>query len=440
MTVQEHPVKGDIQPEYLPVEPYISREWLALERERLWPRVWQMACREEEIREPGDFVTYDILDDSIIVVRKKDGSIGAHFNACPHRGRRLTEGCGKVRRFHCKFHGWQFDLDGQPAEIVDREDWAGTIQDEEVMLTPVKVGTWGGWVFINMDPESESLEEFLQPAKAVLDPFEFHKMHYKWRKQIKLPCNWKTALEAFDEAYHVQTTHRQLLAYHNDLSYSKAVGKHGMFGSPPDAVFGLPAPRLGEVKGDVRIGLYEFNKEIWDTLKASTTEDLVEATRRLQELPEDSSLMDVYVALDRFHREQVGKRGITLPVLTPEQLSAAGTDWHIFPNMVFLQGLGNLLAYRSRPDGDDPNRCIFEVYTLERYPDGEEPPVIDVEYADDWRGIDWGLILAQDFQNMEEVQRGMRVRSFTMARPNPLKERAIINFHETLRGYIDRNG
>lgn len=434
----QSPGAGDIRPDYVPVEAYISRDWAELERERLWPKVWQWVCREEEIPSPGDFYTYDILDDSISIVRRQDGSIGAYFNVCPHRGRRLTEGCGRAGRFHCKFHGWQFNLEGQPVEIVDREDWNNQLQDREVTLTPVKVDSWGGWVFINMDPNSESLAEYLEPAKSMLDPFEFEKMRYKWRKQIKMPCNWKTALEAFNESYHVQTTHRQLLAHHDDLTYSKAYGKHGMFGYAPTALFGLPAPRISDQKGDLRKGLHEFNREIWDTLKATTTEDMLAAGARLMELPEESSITEVYTAFARFHQEESAKRNISWPKVTPEQQMASGTDWHIFPNMVFLHQPTNLLGYRARPDGNDPDRCIFEVYTLERYPDGIEPDKVEIEYADDWRGVDWGLILAQDFQNMEQVQRGMKVRSFKAARTNPVKERAISNFHETLHHYINK--
>jgi phenylpropionate dioxygenase-like ring-hydroxylating dioxygenase large terminal subunit len=432
------PGPQEVRPDYVPVEAYISRDWLELEREKLWPKVWQWVCREEEIPNAGDFVTYDILDDSISIVRRQDGSIGAYFNACPHRGRRLTEGCGRQGRFHCKFHGWQFDLHGKPVEIVDRDDWASApLQDREVALTPVQVARWGGWVFINMDPEAESLEEFLAPAKAMLDPFEFERMRYVWRKQIRLPCNWKTALEAFDEGYHVQTTHRQLLGYHDDVTYSKAYGKHGMFGFAPTALFGLPAPRIGDQTGDLRKGLRDFNQNIWDTLKATTTAEMLAAGDRLMELPEDAPIMDVYVAFATYHREETAKRGISWPAVTPEQQMASGTDWHIFPNMVFLHQPTNLLGYRARPDGDDPNRCIFEVYSLERFPDGVEPPKVEVEAADSWRDVDWGLILEQDFQNMEEVQRGMRVRSFTAARTNPVKERAISNFHETLHHYIN---
>ena len=440
MTTVVSAASSNVEADSVLSEHYVSRDWLELERERLWPKIWQMVCREEELAKPGDFVTYDVLDDSIIVTRKEDGAIGAYFNVCSHRGRRLTQGCGHVKRFHCKFHGWQFDLAGKPIEIVDQDDWSNRRLHEEAALTPVKVDSWGGWVFINMNPACESLAEFLEPAKSLLDPFEFHKMGYVWRRQVKLPCNWKAALEAFDESYHVQTTHRQLLPYHDDVSYSKAYGKHGMFGFEPTALFGLPAPRLGKQPGDLRKGLYEFNVILWETLGATTTVDMVAASKRLLDLPEDTPIPEVYAAFGRFHMEELAKRGISWPALTLEQQMASGMDWHIFPNMVFLHYPTNLLGYRARPDGHNPDSCIFDIYKLERYPDGAKIPRVEVEYAEDWRSVEWGLILKQDFQNLEEVQRGMKVRSFKAARVNPVKERAISNFHQTLHRYVKGQG
>src|SRR4051794_16349025 len=109
--------------DFVPAAAYVSREHAQREKQRLWPRVWQMACREEEVASPGDFYTYYIADESITVVRKQNGEIAAYYNVCPHRGRRLTSGCGRMGRFHCKFHGWQWSLDGTAAEVVDRHDW-----------------------------------------------------------------------------------------------------------------------------------------------------------------------------------------------------------------------------------------------------------------------------------------------------------------------------
>lgn len=238
------------------------------------------------------------------------------------------------------------------------------------------------------------------------------------------------------EGYHVQTTHRQLLAYQEDYTYSKAFGNHAMFGYAPTALFGLPSPRISDQSGDIRKGLYEFNLEIWDTLKATATEEMLAAGRRLMELPETATPFEVYVAFAQFHREESAKSGRPWPEITPEQQMAAGTDWNIFPNLVFLQQPTNVLFYRSRPNGDDPNSCIFEINVMERFAPGQEPANVDVEVGGDWREVDWGLILAQDFQNMEEVQKGMRSRAFKAARPNPVQELEISNFHATLADFL----
>lgn len=433
-------VDGDmVRPDFVPAAAYISPAYVTLEKERLWPRVWQMVCREEEIDEPGRYYTYDIADETITVIRQTDGGIAAFYNVCPHRGRRLTEGCGKTGRLHCRYHGWKWSLDGKPVDVVDRQDWGDALRDEDITLMSVKVGSWGGWVFINMDPECESLDEFLEPAKSMLDPFEFDKMRYVWRKSLIMPCNWKVALEAFTEGYHVQTTHRQLLEYLDDLTYSAAKGKHGMFGYAPNRLFGLTSPRLGEVKGDMRTGLYRFNKEIWDTLQATTTQEMLAAAKRLEELPEGTDPFAIYGAFAQFHREEAAKNGRPFPDVPVETLMATGTDWHIFPNLVFLHQPTNVLFYRARPNGDDPDSCIFEINVMERLAEGASPDVA-VEHGADWAKVDWGLILEQDFQNMGEVQKGMKSRGFRGARTSPVQERAISNFHATLHHYLaDKN-
>lgn len=107
------------------VDPYISDLYAIEEGKRLWSKVWQIACREEEIPEVGDYYTYEILDQSLIIVRSERDTISAFYNACPHRGRRLTVECGRTDRFRCKYHGWQYGLDGRNLFILNPEDWGG---------------------------------------------------------------------------------------------------------------------------------------------------------------------------------------------------------------------------------------------------------------------------------------------------------------------------
>src|SRR5262249_33996726 len=151
-------------------ERYTSSEFAALEMERLWPRVWQVACREEELPNRGDFVEYPIGDQSILVVRGDDGAISAFHNACMHRGTGLANGCGSLPGvIQCRYHGWRYDLTGALVGVPDREEFPGLPDD--VRLGPVRCDTWGGFVFVNMDADAPPLLEFLDPIPKILGPY-----------------------------------------------------------------------------------------------------------------------------------------------------------------------------------------------------------------------------------------------------------------------------
>jgi phenylpropionate dioxygenase-like ring-hydroxylating dioxygenase large terminal subunit len=417
---------------------YFEPGYVALEKQRLWPRVWQMACRLEELPQVGSYATYDIADDSVIVVRSARDRVRAFHNVCRHRGRRLTEDCGRTERFRCRFHGWEWRVDGSNAHVSDREDWEGALDGEDLSLKSVNADTWGGWVFVNLDPDCEPLRAYLEPAAGILDPFELEKMRYRWRKWLRMPCNWKVALEAFNEGYHVRITHPQVLRWSDDPSRSAAFGKHSMFGYPePAAVFGTGSVRLGNQVEDTRQALADFYLYLKGALDSNMTDTLLSASRRLPaELPEGTSPEKVLLELNRMAIEQDAARGVQWPELTPEQYLRAGTDWHIFPNMILLQMATNCLGYRARPNGDDPDSCIFEVYQLERFPEGEEPSVENLRNDDLRDEAFWGEILLQDFQNMAAVQKGMKSRGFGGPRTNPRQETSLRNFHRVYREYL----
>jgi phenylpropionate dioxygenase-like ring-hydroxylating dioxygenase large terminal subunit len=419
---------------------YFDREYVSLEKQRLWPRVWQMACRLEELPRVGSFVTYDIADESVIVVRTAPDQIRAYHNVCRHRGRQLIQGCGRVDRFRCRFHGWEWRLDGSNAHVSDHEDWQGALDGDDLGLKRVNADAWGGWVFVHLDPECEPLQEYLEPAAGILAPFELEKMRYRWRKWLRMPCNWKVALEAFNEGYHVRTTHPQILRWSDDRSRSVAFGKHAMFGYPePAAVFGTGSVRLGNQVEDTRQAMADFYAYLKRALDSNMTDTLLAAARRLPaELPPGTSPEKVLVELQRMAVEQDAARGVSWPQITPEQYLQAGTDWHIFPNMILLPMATNCLGYRARPDGDDPDSCIFEVYQLERFPEGQEPEVENLRNDDLQDEAFWGEILLQDFQNMSAVQRGMKSSGFGGPRTNPRQETALRNFHRVYHEYLNR--
>ncbi len=435
------------EPVTYPVEAFVSPEYARAEADRLWAKVWQHAGRVEEIPEVGDYITYEIGDDSILIVRNAPDSIKAYHNVCPHRGRRLINAangkngaCGKKRAFVCGFHGWTYDLNGKNTYILDKDDWKGVLQEERTSLYEVKVDSWGGWIFINMDPQAVSLREYLEPAASFLDPFEFQKMRYKWRQWVIFDCNWKTALEAFMEPYHVAGTHPQLLKYGQYYAYSAAHGLHGVSGfderDPSMKMKQSSTITRAGLGSDARKSTYELQYEVYTTVNnASTTETLVNAAKRLvDELPEGTPPGDVIKHWLASARADDAARGVIWPTITAQQMSDAGLAWHLFPNMSILQGITFALCYRARPYGDDPHKCIFESYAIERYPEGQEPKTQWV-YAEP-TAEKWGAVLAQDFSNMAAVQKGMRSRAFRGPQPNPHQERKVTNFHRNLARYM----
>ena len=163
----------------------------------------------------------------------------------------------------------------------------------------------------------------------------------------------------------------------------------------------------------------------------------MEAARLLQEeLPEGTPAPQVIAHYFKRAKEMDAARGVIWPDLSPAQMTEGGLAWNVFPNMSILQGATYALCYRTRPYGDDPDKCIFEAYAIERYPEGEEPKT-------EWKHAEataenWGLVLCQDFSNMAAVQRGMKSSGFRGTLPNPHQERKVTNFHRNLAAFIGR--
>jgi phenylpropionate dioxygenase-like ring-hydroxylating dioxygenase large terminal subunit len=435
------------EPLKLAHEVYLSEEFARAEREKLWPYVWQHVARVEELPNVGDFITYDIGEESILVVRSTPDLIKAFYNVCSHRGRQLVDAArgahsahGKRKLFVCGYHGWRYDLDGKCVHMLDQDDWGCALTDERTRLGELRVDTWGGWIWVNMNPNCEPLREYLEPAARLLDPFELERMRYRWRQWIVFECNWKVAIEAFMESYHVASTHPQLNKYGDFYTTSRAQGLHGNNGFDSrnrerNQVSSATVARTGK-GGDPRAMIDQMQQEFWETIGASTTPTFVEAAARLRnELPEATPAADVHKHWFEAARRDDAARGVIWPTLEPEKVTAAGLAWAIFPNMSILHGPTFALCYRARPYGASPDQCLFEAYAIERFPDGEAPNTEWV-YAESDDVAKWRLVLTQDFSNMRAVQRGMKSRGFRGPLPNPQQERKVTNFHRNLARYV----
>jgi hypothetical protein len=205
-----------------------------------------------------------------------------------------------------------------------------------------------------------------------------------------------------------------LTAYAEFYAYSKQYGLHSVSGfdqrkSAETTTQGGGVSRAGK-GADPRVSTYELARENYTTINyAASTDTLINAASRLKdELPEGTPVGEVMAHWMASAKADDAARGIEWPEIPPDVMAEAGLAWTIFPNTNILQGVTFALAYRARPYGDDPDYCIFEAYALERYPEGEEPKTEWV-HADPMTERDkWGLVLSQDFDNMQWVHKGMK--------------------------------
>jgi phenylpropionate dioxygenase-like ring-hydroxylating dioxygenase large terminal subunit len=419
---------------FVPKERYTAPAFARLEHERLWPFVWQIACREEEVPEPGDFVEYCVGDVTVVVVRDAGGEVRAFHNACLHRGRALAEDRGSFADgvIRCPYHGWCYAFDGRVVDVPDRADFPDLPAD--LALAPVRVGTWGGFVFVTLGPGAPDLLDDLAPLPELLEPYRLHEMRLRASITTVLHANWKAALDAFNEGYHVQGLHPQILPWTDDVAIAyEQFDKHAHFGRLPGARRALrPSPRLGLAPGDYDEG------EILAGLVAGlggaflAEERAAVAQLRASGPPPGQTLLEAY---QRRRMELLAARGFDVSGLTPDLMTSAD-DVFVFPNVVGPVYPGSALLFRIRPYGADPDRSIKDTWVLEWRAPGTEAPPVKRRSVADWRDHEWGEITEQDYANLARVQHGMRSPGWAGARLNPRQEGNILHMHRVIDRYL----
>lgn len=201
----------------LSIDRYISREFHEREMERLWSRVWQFACREEHVPEPGDYLLYEIGRQSYIVMRTPSGAIKCYVNACLHRGRQLKQYDGRCSEIRCPFHGFAWELDGRLKDVPASWDFPQIISSE-FALPEARVASWAGFVFINPDPQAAPFEDHLGDLPGHFERWNLSDRYVQVHVSKEIRANWKIAQEAFSEAFHVNATHPQTLPYLGDTN------------------------------------------------------------------------------------------------------------------------------------------------------------------------------------------------------------------------------
>ena len=195
------------QAETMPPWCYTSQEFYQEEVNRIFRKTWNFIGREDEIPATGNYVTADLIGESIIVIRDRAGKLNAFANTCRHRGTRLLSGSGRCAAISCPYHAWSYALSGELMGAPGMEGVVG-FNKADYGLIPIRLESWGGFIFVNFDPESPSLMEHLGNAVETFAPYRFENMVCTRRKEYDLACNWKLYVENAMEDYHTATVHR----------------------------------------------------------------------------------------------------------------------------------------------------------------------------------------------------------------------------------------
>lgn len=355
------------------VEPYISEEYFELEREHLFKKSWLHVARETEIPKPGDFITRDIeiANASVIIVRGKDMKVRAFHNVCSHRAAKLVWAeKGSQKAIVCPYHAWTYDTQGALRGIT-AEDKFTSVDRQNCGLTPVSCDLWEGFIFLNFDAQPrQTLREFLGGFAdyAAGYPFEdaTSTVHLEFQD---LKCNWKAAIDAFQETYHLSILHKQTLTgvfsgKTNPLSDPLAFQTYG-----PHRTISLwanPEHKAGPVE--------TLSRQFGSTINSTTGKTRANTQKKLFE---------------------------KAPGLNPARHPNWALDINIiFPHTIWLAIPGAFTIHHFWPVS--VNRTRYETYSY--YP---EPARASERFSREYGFCHFRGVVSEDIFNMEYSQKAM---------------------------------
>ena len=417
------PVKAAPKPNFpsdlIPKERYTSRDYMKREWEHMWKKVWLLGCREDDIPEPGDHMVTEIGGESILLARQQDKSVRAFYNVCQHRGNQLVHGAHQPQEgaetFRCRYHNWEYRLDGRFFNIPDLETFPQGAPPCGGLIT-LPCDTWGSFVWFSMDPDVEPLFDYLGMIPAHLDPYQFDKMILTEWKTVEWDCNWKASVDAFNESYHVQGIHPQLLYYLDDLDIQiDCYERHNRY----LIAFGVLSPRVispSEIPPPIKVVMRDAGMD-----PASY----------------EGSVYDAREAIQKYKRKNGAAQGKDYSALNDDQLT---DDYHymIFPNITMNVHADDMMMFRQRPHPEDPNKMFFDYWMFELPDNGfDEEEYRRPKHRQYKHGeTSLGLVINQDAYNLPFVQKGMNSEGYPGLWLGD-QELRIRHFHKTLEDYLD---
>ncbi|MDE8653554.1 aromatic ring-hydroxylating oxygenase subunit alpha [Novosphingobium album (ex Liu et al. 2023)] len=430
-------------PERIPARRYFDQGFYDLEREHLWPHVWQNACRLEQIPEVGDWIEYANLGHSVLVTRTAQG-VKAYHNACRHRGVPIAGGSGQAHGncartgFVCPFHGWRWNMDGENTMVYGKHLFSERQMDEQdLRLRECRVELFGGCAWINLDDEAPGLRESLGPVTERLEAHGIDHLRAEWHFATVLPANWKTAMEAFMEGYHVMQTHPQLHHTLQDI-YHDAY-------SPERTTPGATEANLrkGAIEGVATRTAIAAQLEHLQLLSSGMAgmchQKEVDIARELRDvdLPDNpNEAVPLWFAMVQGRiSQQLRARGEPVPDLNAVAVSHPIRPVEfLFPHYFLLPMFSSMSAYRIRPLG--PESCYFELWSLTMFPKGQEPEPVMEPTVLPYDSPEFPQIPRQDYSNIPIQQKALHAKGFEFMRLARGIEGLISNYQRLIDGYL----
>jgi len=404
-TLRGHKIEG---------QRYTSKEFADAEFEEMWTKVWLLLGRESELPNPGDWQREDVGPESFLMVRQKDGGVRAFYNICQHRGNPLvSESKGHVKRFVCRYHSWAFMPDGELNFAPDADDFPEGNPCGKIRLEEVACETFGGFVWINMDTNCVSLQEYLGPIWDDWQRYDLDTWKRYSAKTTTLPCNWKVVLDNFNESYHVPTVHMAATPAHNRMV----------------------------MEGGYGVGSVDKEGNILEPLASSLRQwDIDPADFKGR--PEDTR-----VALQQAKRKLGASRGYTHYDKIHSEAFTDAFHYTLFPNFAVSIWADGFHFLRARPHPTDPEQCIFDNWWYASQPHSETAPVDtmtgsverDAEVEHEVFSVgeqSMGKTIDEDIAVFTRQQTGFRSRGFKGVYLSKQESR-VRRYHELIDDYIE---
>ena len=209
----------------LPQELYVGEQAFEFDTQVMLPSVWLYACTVAHIRKPGDWFLFEMANNSVIVIRGRDGAVRAFFNSCQHRGSRLCEEqSGSSSKLICPYHQWTYNLDGS---LLGARNMGPEFNKAMIHLNPVAVENIGGLIFICLADTPPPIDRVKADIAAQIAVYDLEHCKIAVQDDLIEDANWKLVMENNRECYHCDANHPELIACLGNSGFGKGLPEDG---------------------------------------------------------------------------------------------------------------------------------------------------------------------------------------------------------------------